>query len=42
MKYGVDLAPVEASNQLTRVLSGDCSEVYAATTSLLEHLGHDR
>ena len=42
MKYGVDLVPVEACNQPTRVLCGDGGEVYAPTTSLVENLGHDR
>jgi Protein of Unknown function (DUF2784) len=42
MKYGVDLTPFEARNQPTRVLGGDGGEVYAPTTSLLHHLGHDR
>ena len=42
MKYGMDLTPVEARNQPTRVLGGDGGEVYAPTTSLLHHLGHDR
>ena len=42
MKYGVHLTPIEARNQPTRVLGGDGGEVYAPTTSLLNHLGHDR
>jgi len=42
MKYGVDLIFVEARNQPTRVLSGEGGDVYAATTSLLDDLGHDR
>ena len=42
MKYGVDLILVEARNQPTRVLSGEGGEVYAATTSLRDDLGHDR
>jgi hypothetical protein len=42
MKYGVDLILVEARNQPTRVLSGEGGDVYAATTSLLDDLGHDR
>jgi hypothetical protein len=41
MKYGVDLSLLEARNQPTRMLSGDSGEVYAATTSLIEDLGHD-
>lgn len=42
MKYGVDVAPVEAGNQPTSLLCGDGDEVCAATTSLLEDLGYDR
>ena len=42
MKYRVDLIPVEAGNQPTRVLGGEGGEVYAPTTSLLDDLGHDR
>ena len=42
MKHSVDLIPVEACNQPTRVLCGEGSEVYAPTTSLLQNLGHDR
>jgi hypothetical protein len=39
MKHGVDLIPVEAGNQPTRVLCGEGGEVYAATTGLLANLG---
>jgi hypothetical protein len=42
MKHGVDLVPVEAGNQQTRVLCGEGGEVNAPTTSLLENLRHDR
>ena len=42
MKYGIDLTAVEARDQPTRVLCWAGGEVYAATTSLLEDLGHDR
>ena len=42
MKYGVDLTAVEARNQPTRVLCWAGGDVYPATTSLIEDLGHDR